>query len=89
MLGADSFNTEHGSRHEQTEMSETMETRMEKAGLTDREKEIARLITEGCTNTQIASILFITEGTVKNYVSIIYDKFDIRDRAKLVVYLKG
>ena len=89
MLGADSFNTEHGSRHEQTEMSENMETRMEKAGLTDREKEIARLIAEGCTNTQIASILFITEGTVKNYVSIIYDKFDIRDRAKLVVYLKG
>ena len=66
-----------------------METRMQEAGLTDREKEIARLIAEGCTNSQIASILYISEGTVKNYVSIIYDKFDIRDRAKLVVYLKG
>ena len=62
---------------------------MEKAGLTEREKEIARLLAEGCTNSQISSVLFISEGTVKNYVSIIYDKFDIRDRAKLVAYLKG
>ncbi|MBO4510774.1 MAG: response regulator transcription factor [Lachnospiraceae bacterium] len=69
--------------------SDSIETLMEKAGLTDREKEIARLLAEGCTNSQIASVLYISEGTVKNYVSIIYDKFDIRDRAKLVVHLKG
>ena len=66
----------------------TMEELMANAGLTEREKEIAKLIAEGCTNSQIASLLFISEGTVKNYVSIIYDKFDIRDRAKLVAYLK-
>ena len=69
--------------------SDSIETLMEKAGLTDREKEIARLLAEGCNNSQIASVLFISEGTVKNYVSIIYDKFDIRDRAKLVAYLRG
>lgn len=57
--------------------------------LTDREKEICRLIAEGCTNSQIASILFISEGTVKNYMSSIYDKFDIHDRAKLALMLKG
>lgn len=68
---------------------EDAETRMQKAGLTEREKEIARLIAEGCTNAQIASLLFISEGTVKNYVSVIYDKFDIKDRAKLAVFLKG
>ena len=66
---------------------ETIQTRMEKAGLTEREKEITQLIAEGCTNAQISSLLFISEGTVKNYVSVIYDKFDIRDRAKLVSYL--
>ncbi len=57
--------------------------------LTEREIEICELIAEGCTNSQIASILFISEGTVKNYMSSIYDKFDIHDRAKLALLLKG
>lgn len=76
-----------GSSADETE--EALTERMNKAGLTEREKEIAKLIAEGCTNAQISSILFISEGTVKNYVSIIYDKFDIKDRAKLAVYLKN
>ena len=70
-------------------ISESIEIRMQKAGLTEREKEISKLIADGCTNAQIASLLFISEGTVKNYVSVIYDKFNIKDRAKLVAYLKG
>ena len=57
-------------------------------GITEREKEICRLICEGCTNAQIASILFISEGTVKNYVSNIYDKLDEHDRTKLVLKLR-
>ncbi|MBP5491594.1 MAG: response regulator transcription factor [Clostridiales bacterium] len=56
-------------------------------GMTDREKEICRLISEGCTNSQIASILFISEGTVKNYVSTIYDKLGEHDRTKVVLML--
>jgi DNA-binding NarL/FixJ family response regulator len=76
-----------GSSADETE--EALTERMNKAGLTEREKEIAKLIAEGCTNSQISSMLFISEGTVKNYVSIIYDKFDIKDRAKLAVYLKS
>ena len=66
-----------------------MEALFKDAGLTDREKDIAKLLAEGCTNSQIASLLYISEGTVKNYVSIIYDKFDIKDRAKLVAFLKA
>lgn len=61
---------------------------LSKYGLTEREKEICKLICEGCTNAQIASILFISEGTVKNYVSTIYDKFGEHDRTKLVVKLR-
>ena len=56
-------------------------------GMTDREKEICRLISEGCTNSQIASILYISEGTVKNYVSTIYDKLGEHDRTKVVLML--
>lgn len=56
---------------------------------TDREKEICSLLAKGFTNKQIAEELYISEGTVKNYISSIYDKTGIHDRAKLIVELKG
>ena len=59
------------------------------AAFTEREQEIAALLTEGLTNRQIADRLYISEGTVKNYISAIYDKTGIHDRVKLVVALKG
>ncbi|MCQ2531388.1 MAG: response regulator transcription factor [Saccharofermentans sp.] len=62
---------------------------LENKNLTDRECEICDLLKEGCTNSQIADMLFISEGTVKNYMSSIYDKFDVHDRAKLVLMLRG
>ena len=43
---------------------------------------------EGLSNKQIAQKLYISEGTVKNYISAIYDKTGIHDRVKLVVELK-
>ena len=55
--------------------------------LTEREREIASLLVKGMTNKQIADKLFISEGTVKNYISNIYDKTGIHDRVKLVVAL--
>jgi DNA-binding NarL/FixJ family response regulator len=51
---------------------------------TKREAEIYKLIKDGLSNKEIASKLFITEGTVKNYVSIIYDKLDVKDRTKAI-----
>lgn len=56
--------------------------------LTEREKEICSLMVEGLTNKQIAGRLYISEGTVKNYISNIYDKTGIHDRVKLIVELK-
>ena len=56
--------------------------------LTEREKEIAVLIADGLSNKQIADKLYISEGTVKNYISSIYDKTGIHDRVKLAVALK-
>ena len=57
--------------------------------MTEREREIATLLAEGLTNRQIADKLYISEGTVKNYISSIYDKTGIHDRVKLVVALSG
>ncbi|MBQ1849524.1 MAG: response regulator transcription factor [Lachnospiraceae bacterium] len=57
--------------------------------MTEREREIATLLAKGLTNRQIADKLYISEGTVKNYISSIYDKTGIHDRVKLVVALSG
>ena len=57
--------------------------------MTEREREIATLLAEGLTNRQIADKLYISEGTVKNYISSIYDKTGIHDRVKLVVALSN
>ncbi|MBQ8687215.1 MAG: response regulator transcription factor [Ruminococcus sp.] len=58
-------------------------------GMTSREQEICALLADGLTNRQIAETLYISEGTVKNYISSIYDKTGIHDRAKLIVAIKG
>lgn len=58
------------------------------ADMTDREKEICTLLSKGLNNRQIADELYISEGTVKNYISSIYDKTGIHDRSKLIVAMK-
>lgn len=55
--------------------------------LTEREIEICQLLSDGYTNSQIAEFLYISEGTVKNYISVIYDKTGIRDRTVLALKL--
>lgn len=55
--------------------------------LSNREKEIASLMVKGMTNKQIAKSSYITEGTVKNYVSDIYSKIGINDRTQAIMFL--
>ncbi len=56
--------------------------------LTKKEYEIALLIGEGKSNKEIAQTLFIAEGTVKNHITKILDKLDLRDRTQLAVLIK-
>nr|WP_245347582.1 LuxR C-terminal-related transcriptional regulator [Oceanobacillus polygoni] len=60
--------------------------RLERLGysFTKREIDIAFLLKENHTNQQIANKLFLGEGTVKNYISEIYNKLNIRNRAKVI-----
>ena len=55
--------------------------------LSSREIEVCQMLSEGYTNSQIAEFLYISEGTVKNYISVIYDKTGIRDRTVLALKL--
>ncbi|MGE5599133.1 MAG: response regulator [Bacteroidota bacterium] len=51
-----------------------------------REEEILRLMARGLNNWQIAQKLCISEGTVRNHVSRIYDRLGVRDRAQAVLW---
>lgn len=61
----------------------------DKFGFTDREEQIAEMLLKGFSNKQIANALFISEGTVKNYVSNIYVKTNTKDRLSLIELLKA
>lgn len=54
----------------------------------EREIEIAKMMVSGFNNKQIASSLFISEGTVKNYISNIYSKLGTSDRTTAVLIIK-
>lgn len=54
--------------------------------ISDKEIEIIRLVADGLSNKEIASELFLGEGTVRNYLSSILDKLNLRDRTQLAVY---
>ncbi|MFN2519032.1 MAG: response regulator [Jatrophihabitantaceae bacterium] len=56
------------------------------ASLTEREREILGLITEGLTNRQIGERLFLAEKTVKNYVSALLAKLGMERRTQAAVY---
>lgn len=55
------------------------------AELTDREREVFELIGRGRSNAEIASALFISDGTVKTHVNRVLRKLDLRDRVQAVV----
>ncbi len=55
------------------------------ASLTDREREVLVEIARGATNSEIASTLFMAEGTVKTHVGRLLSKLNARDRVQLVL----
>lgn len=51
-----------------------------------KEQEIIRLVAQGLSNKEIAAALYLSEGTVRNYLSVILEKLDLRDRTQLAVF---
>ncbi|SDZ31111.1 DNA-binding response regulator, NarL/FixJ family, contains REC and HTH domains [Lysobacter sp. yr284] len=56
-----------------------------RALFTEREVAVLRLMAGGYSNKEIARAMFLAEGTVKNYVSVILEKLDTRDRTRAVL----
>lgn len=54
--------------------------------LTDKEFEIMEELAAGESNKEIATKLFLSEGTVRNYISTILEKLQLRDRTQLAIF---
>lgn len=54
--------------------------------LTPREQDIYELVGQGLSNKEIANQLYISEGTVRNNLSILLEKLECRDRTQLAIY---
>lgn len=63
--------------------------RLDRIRLTDREEELARLMVQGLNNREIADMLHIAEGTARNYISNLYSKLEVVDRAQAIVRLQA
>lgn len=64
------------------------ETKLKSINFSGREIEIAQMLADGFNNSQIATALFLSEGTVRNYVSCIYEKLGVTDRTNAVIKMK-
>ena len=73
---ASRFAQEQGAQFEAADMPDQ---------LTDREREVLRLMAGGCSNREIADALGTAEGTVKNQASSILSKLGVRDRTRAVL----
>ncbi len=53
--------------------------------LSERERQVLKLLATGLSNTEIAQTLFLSEGTIKNYVSVIFSKLGVTDRTQAAI----
>ena len=78
--------TPNDSQGNKTESSEAVDFSYESHGLTEQEFQIVKCVADGLSNKEIADKLFLSEGTVRNYISNILSKLDLRDRTNLAIY---
>ena len=57
----------------------------EKYDISEKEQEIIEQVALGKSNREIAGELFLSEGTVRNYISSVLDKLSLRDRTQLAI----
>jgi len=67
-------------------MSEKEEFHWREYNINGREQEVIELVAKGLSNKEIADALHLSEGTVRNYLSVVLDKLELRDRTQLAVF---
>lgn len=61
-------------------------TNFEKFNIHEKELEIIKAISNGLSNKEIADTLYLSEGTVRNYISLILEKLNLRDRTQIAIF---
>jgi DNA-binding NarL/FixJ family response regulator len=59
---------------------------MDKLGITEKEYEIILKIADGLSNKEISELLYLSEGTIRNNISTILEKLDLRDRTQIAIF---
>lgn len=67
-------------------MNDGNKTDFSKFGVSDKEIEILSQVANGLSNKEISEKLFLSEGTVRNYISVILEKLKLRDRTQLAIF---
>ncbi|MNE98926.1 Transcriptional regulatory protein DegU [compost metagenome] len=62
-----------------------LNSKLTNAGLTAAELQVVHFIADGMSNKEIAQKLFLSEGTIKNYVTDILHKLEVRDRTQIAI----
>ncbi|MCY6369650.1 response regulator transcription factor [Clostridium ganghwense] len=71
-------------------LNETNKSLIDETLFTERELQIIKAISEGVSNKEISAKLYISEGTVKNYITNILSKTELKHRTQIAIYyLKG
>lgn len=55
-------------------------------GIIEKEFEIIKYIADGYSNKEISAKMFLSEGTIRNYISIILEKLELRDRTQIAIF---
>lgn len=67
-------------------ISNPVKRSIEDFDITEREFDVIKLLAEGMNNKEIAQTLYLSEGTVRNYVSNLLEKLYLRDRSQIVAF---
>lgn len=69
-----------------TKTNDSPSLSLSSCGITEKEFEIITKIAEGLSNKEIAELLFLSEGTIRNNISTILEKLSLRDRTQIAIY---
>lgn len=67
-------------------INDRRKTNLSSFGLSEKEIIIIKQVANGLSNKEISQLLYLSEGTIRNYISIILEKLNLRDRTQLAIF---
>ena len=86
LLGQNVYGDEIMTRLPEMLIKNAKTTHINHFGLSEKEVQIVEKVSEGLSNKEISDTLYLSEGTIRNYISIILEKLGLRDRTQLAIF---